>query len=108
MRKYILTWVVGLAIDEPVKAPTSKTYYDQVHDQIEKQQRSCYVSSHRRHIFLPFTSWQPIETAEHLFSFLTNALTTKTMTLCLSLDDDLLVRARRLDEDLYRRARQLR
>ena len=44
MKKH--TRVIGLAIDEPVETPTSKTDNDQIHDQVQKQQWSCHVPSH--------------------------------------------------------------
>lgn len=66
--KLILTWVVGLAIDELVEAPTSKSHYDEIHDQVEKQQWSCYVPSH---------------CLSHIFLFHVQSI--KTPKLCLSL-----------------------
>jgi len=33
-----LTRVVSLAIDEPIEAPTSKTKYNKIHNQVQKQQ----------------------------------------------------------------------
>jgi len=46
-RERELTRMVGLAIDKPVKTPASKTHHEKVHEQVYKQQRSCYGPSHR-------------------------------------------------------------
>lgn len=43
-----LTRMIGLAVDEPVKTPASKAHHDEIHDQVEKQQWSCYISAHSR------------------------------------------------------------
>lgn len=42
-----LTWVAGLAIDVPISAPTSKAQGNSIHEQVKKQQWSCYVSPNR-------------------------------------------------------------
>lgn len=41
-----VTWMVGSAIDESIKTPTSKTQENQIHNQVKKQQWSCHVPSH--------------------------------------------------------------
>jgi hypothetical protein len=35
-----LTWVISLAIDEPIETPTSKTKNNKIHKQVQKQQWS--------------------------------------------------------------------
>jgi hypothetical protein len=35
-----LTWVISLAIDEPIETPTSKTKNNKIHEQVQKQQWS--------------------------------------------------------------------
>lgn len=47
----MLTGVVGLAIDEVVQAPAGEADDDNVHDEVQGQERRCYVSPHGGHCY---------------------------------------------------------